>query len=308
MFSRSRSAVVAAGLALALGAGLVGCTSAASASSSSGSDTAATTFTPDPLTLYVTMEDATIDAKLTALDQAVEQCMAAQGFEYTPDTAHAERAADTVDGPGAILVHSREWVSDHGYGTVDGMFGATADGSSTDTEPDPNAAYKKTLSSDQRKAFDEALHGKAFVVTPDGSDAPQGCDGVADRQVLPEDAPRPPIVDRAIAFRQSLHNDPSITALDDERLACLKDAGYPQPSLPAEDAEAYQKAHPGANRDDPEVIDLKRAEVDTALADWDCAHKLDLEHRYLSALTALEQTYIVEHRTELEDAHLKLNQ
>lgn len=253
------------------------------------------------------MEDATIEAKLTALDQAVTQCMAGQGFEYTADTTDAELAADTIDGPGAILVHSRRWMAEHGYGHVDGMFGASAAEPATKA-PDPNAAYKKTLSPDQRKAFDEALHGKAFVVTPDGSDAPQGCDGKADQQVFPEDAPRPSIVDRAIAFRQSLHNDPSITTLDDERLACLKDAGYPQPSLPAEDAEAYQKAYPGANEDDPELVKLKRAEVDTALADWDCAHKLDLEHRYLSALTALEQTYIVEHRTELEQAHLWLNQ
>ena len=306
MFHRSPTAIAAGAIVLALSGGLVGCTASASASSSPGSSTEAVAFTPDPLTQYVTMEDTTRAAKLAALDQAVTQCMAAQGFEYTPDRAAPEPLDYDGAGPGSILVHSREWVTEHGYGNVDQLFGAASTDLATDT--DPNAAYKKTLSPDRRKAFDEALQGKAFVVTPDGSDAPQGCEGAAEKQVFPEDASQPPIVDRAIAFRQSLHNDPSITALDDERLACLKDAGHPQPSLPEEDAEAYQKAHPGADGDDPEVVDLKSTEVDTALADWDCAHKLDLGHRYLTALTALEQNYITEHRAELEDAHLRLNQ
>lgn len=59
MFHRSPTAIAAGAIVLALSGGLVGCTASALASSAPGSSTAATTFTPDPLTQYVTMEDTT---------------------------------------------------------------------------------------------------------------------------------------------------------------------------------------------------------------------------------------------------------
>ncbi len=65
---------------------------------------------------------------------------------------------------------------------------------------------------------------------------------------------------------------------------------------------------PSLVTEDPAVVKLKGEEVARATADFDCAADMDYEPRLIATFTDLEQDFIAEHKSELEEAQLWLNQ
>lgn len=93
--------------------------------------------------------------------EAIRECMAAEGFEYFPvDYSQYESyGADQEWDP-----DSREWREEYGFGIATTVYSepeaAGGDtGGEGDFPVDPNDEYRQTLSEGEQKAYDRLLHG-----------------------------------------------------------------------------------------------------------------------------------------------------
>ena len=321
MINRSRTLVLAAS-ALVLAAGLAGCSTAAPSSPSKSatptSDASSDKVALDPLQAYL-MPDHPADAGLgEKYEQALKACMEEQGFEYTPMPDSSESDTTYINPP-------RDWIAEHGRGLVEHDIGI--DFSIGDGDRDPNTAYLDSLSPAEKSAYDAAKYGKT-ASTDSQVDwksltwEERGCDGKAGHEVYPQlNKPRPAIIDDAQQFLTSLRTNPEVVALDDKVAACMNDAGYADAGRPRGGNESkggvtgwtadyfeYRNSHSPLKADDPEVIKFKKLEIAEALADWDCKDKTDYDKHQVALYTHLEKDYIAEHKSELEEAKLWLNQ
>ena len=312
MIIRSRTTVFAA-TALVLVAGLAGCTASGTAAppSSESASGAPGDVTLDPLSEYLRVDTSDFDQQNKKYGELVKQCMEEQGFEYTV----VETTTDT-SGHGTGMTPPRKWVEEHGYGVVETTF-QSAD-YVPESESDPNSIYTESLSKGQRAAYDEAMNGK--VANGGNSDEldwqDKGCNGQASHEAYPQpEGTRPPIIDDAQTYLNSLITDPKIAAIDDEWAACMSKAGFPgqQPRMMSRGgdvgakAQEYLSAHPDAKSEDPEVVKMQADEITQALADWDCADQMHYDKRFFATLADLEKDYIAKNKGELEEAKLWLN-
>ncbi|WP_337002861.1 MULTISPECIES: hypothetical protein [unclassified Microbacterium] len=319
MLLRSRTTLLAA-TALVLVAGLAGCsasgtTAGASPKPKSSHAAKSAEVTIDPLSEYVQVDGVGTDgmkAEMKKYGELVKQCMEEQGFEYT-----VVEPATNDSGRGTNITPPRTWVEEHGYGVVETTF-QSADNVS-DNESDPNTIYTKSLSKAQQAAYDVAMNGKVSS----GANADEiswqdkGCNGKASHEAFPHsEGTRPAILDDALTYRNSLITDPKITAIDDEWSACMSKAGFPGQEQrmmrkASEDftatATKYKSAHPDTTSEDPEVVKMKADEITQALADWDCADQMHYDQRFFDTLAELEKDYIADHKAELDEAKLWLN-
>ncbi|WP_337026571.1 hypothetical protein [Microbacterium sp. LB16] len=245
--------------------------------------------------------------------------MTEQGFTYIPTGIPDTAAA----GSGKAI--TREWVEEHGTGDVERQLEIAAKGGD-DKALDPSYVAYENLSAAEKSAFDTALNGKfAEATTPAEDDAltwkDRGCAGKAAHEVFPNYLkPQPPIIEDAQEFVASIARGPEITAINADYDKCMSDAGYtvthegqdsfvePDHGSDSGTIAEYLKAHPNATADDPTVIAFKKAEVEQALADWDCREDVDFYKRYNATMAALEKDYIADHKGELEEAKLWLAQ
>lgn len=299
---------------LLLPVALAGCTGATSASDSASSSTRAgksTGVTIDPLAAM--LEETGREARAQKEEQSIKSCMEAQGFEYSlPELPGSDDASVTGSVLGAI--RSREVAAQYGYGLTEE---AWDESDAADNHTDPNSLYQKSLSDSEQVAYWKALDGST---PPSDSSAPPeqasdsdfaaSCTGKAQKASGPSQEARPPIIDDANDFLLSLVTSPKITAIQDEVAQCMSDLGYSdgyQHSL-EDEIFAYAAEHPSATPNDPEVMRLKEKDIKTAVDEWDCQHKVDYFARGFAALADLEKDYIAEHKGELEEAQLWLNQ
>lgn len=293
---------VTAGSALLLAAAIVGCTSANTA-------VPAPTWGDsnlDPLSRYIADDDDVVAARAVAQQEIVTQCMADQGFTYVAVEQPAE-----IDAEDNSFYRTREWAAEHGYGIVERHLpGAEASPAATD----PNVSYFNGLPPAQRTAFEEALHGTSTEDPSTLDWTEQGCSGKAEHEATSKRGPRPPILDEALNFIDSLEKDPQVVAVYDDWQKCMRENGYADEEVPGQgfafDATVsrYVEKNPSATSEDSAVQRLKADEVTQALADRDCADEVHFVTRRLTALAELEQDYIAEHQKELEDVRLWLDQ
>ena len=302
MLTRSRIPAAAV-TALLLTAGLAGCASATPDASQ-----VQTRTTIDPLGDYLAVDWSDGDNGFRKKEEVISQCTKAQGFDYT-----MIEPTRTADGDQSDLSSPpREWTAQHGYGMVESAFPAAKDAA----EPDANTAYVDTLSPAQQVAYNTAMVGKndGREGGADASWEDKGCAGKADHEVVPDGGTQPPIIAEASDYRNTLQSDPKFDAIISDWSDCMSSAGYPDDPHWGfggpfdEKVTAFLEKHPDATPDDPAVVKLKAEEITHALADWDCADKVDFDGRYWSTLGDLEKDYIAEHKGELEEAKLWLNQ
>lgn len=292
-------ASLAAGALILLSLGLPACSAAGDGPHSS--HRAVTTAGSDPLAGYIVVDESNAQADWVRAQEVIETCMEAAGFQYVPQ--------DYSPGfPPKSDLRSREWITEHGYGIVDGYFQAAVS--------DPNSEYVDTLSAAESDAYLATLMG-----TSSGSGKDQGCVGRSMHDAHPTaDQKRPAILADAGKFRSALYTNPRITALYDEWTSCMREDGYTGQRNPGDPGDLPTKVEtliekqrfgalePSLLTEDPAVAKLKAEEVAQALADFDCAADMDYQKRFLTTFSDLEQDFITQHKGELEEAQLWLNQ
>ncbi len=165
--------------------------------------------------------------------QFVAQCMAAEGFEYTP----VDNASFVVSiGPGGG-VDEADYVERYGFGISTTFL----DGPRLpqDASDDPNLAYLERLTDEEREAYDLALYGdmsqvdgattgQAIEVTPDLLAEQGGCftEAMAEvddpfREVFEE------LGDELSDLQERLQNEPRMVAANEAWAECMAGAGHP---------------------------------------------------------------------------------
>jgi hypothetical protein len=201
---------------------------------------------PPPLAAYATYldgpgEDAADKAKRVErndnIQNAIAECMAAQGFRYVPNPLNPDlsggstRVSPTLlTLPVPFLAASRDTVVRDGYGVMGTPEERAA---AAGVVNDPNVAYQATLSSEEADAYSVALYGDPNAAVPTSESA---CSGKALARF-----PEPSQPDRVRAFeaefwdliystvsfvRDEVPQDPRVVQLDQEWESCMNTAGY----------------------------------------------------------------------------------
>ena len=231
----------------------------------------------------------------------VAACMKEKGFDYTPVTDVGGFTSGEEQKP-----DDREWVAQNGYGMLSSL------GDSTST--DPNADYVASLSESERNAFNEALWGQYATGEATGEFDPEkaGCQGAAQAeagQLNPLES------DEFADLRQAFQDlSAEVGALPEQQKAdsdwssCMADAGYPDlktqsdglASISTRLGELYGDG--STTPDESKIAEVKKVEIETALADFDCRAKTDYAERSKKAQWAAEEKFVAEHKSELEAA------
>jgi hypothetical protein len=262
-------------------------------------------------------QQAEWDQQQRQMEQLIAACMNAQGFEYT-----ALDPSSAVDTAGPWDLPPDEFAQQYGYGITtierDAYMGN-----------DPNAAAVEAMSVPEKQAYYEALYGSMITVDENGD--------MAKREPMPAAASEPDTEscsaqastevygDRADAVASDGENDAfaplqqEMSALyerveGDQRVvdartawsSCMADAGHPgladiyDGSTEVSDratALMGETLDPAA-ADPAAVEELRTYEIAVATADLACRVDYDAVHQEVQ--TELEQSFIDEHRAELE--------
>lgn len=201
-------------------------------------------------------DQAAMEAKFKAREQkrqeAIAECMRAQGFEYTPYVPEQSFARFTP--PGYDLTR-KEFVEKYGFGisTMTEQMNTPPEGMPK-AEDDPNFVYQQSLSPSDSEAYSKARYGDMAVEAPvDESDTgdssgeatattasaaafvPQGCEGEGEKAVGGAGSASP--ADQAFMddFNQRLNKlyesvqaDRRVVEANRAYAACMAEKGYPE--------------------------------------------------------------------------------
>lgn len=306
--SRVLSAV-AFGLAILL----TGCAGEETSSAGAGDDTSPLSEYYEKLFPEQSQEE--MDAQLRESEAIVAACMQEAGFEYTPQDP-------STDGGGVAIETEEEYGTEeyaavHGYGIT--TYDPEAD-PSTEEYVDPNADYLATMSESEMTAFYEALYGTQSTEEYDpDAEAPvydwttAGCTGKAEHESaggqLTADPAFAAFQEDTQALYEKAQDSPETAALNTAWADCMADAGYADLGTP-EDAmndinERSMALHENLSESNPmpdeaAMDELKKVEVDTAVADFRCQEDVDYADRSQAIMAELEREYIDTHRAELD--------
>jgi hypothetical protein len=316
--------IVAAGVAGALVVLLAGC----SGNGSGGGGGSEPTPSVGPLGAYFEkiggsydQDDAEEQAR--RYEEIVAECMAEQGFEYTPqDTSSMGMAvAEPVSTDNGMPAwDSLEYAQQYGYGatTWQDMPGATAEATAQEWT-DPNQDYLDAMSDSERNAYYEALYGKQDqepdengVIEYDWTTA--GCQGKASHEAYDagngayDDPGYKALEDDLNTFYESYSTDPRMADIDAEWSDCIADAGYTfdtptdaQQSIYDQMSKLYENADGKTGEpDEATMAELKKQELATATADRQCQIDVKYTQRQQEISLELEQQFVDEHKAELD--------
>lgn len=308
-----RRAVTTAIAVVALATGLTAC----SDSSGDRHSTAAATEPPSPLDEYLgsSMDDDAL------LDRAVDQqreietrtaaCMKAVGFDYFPvdPTANISIGRPSATTPQALTVAA---AAEYGYGInlVDPESRSTQPPSAP---PDPNAAYRDSLSPAEAADYDTALWGTDDAdrdITQTQDPAVSGCSFAATAEVMqasPQLSGEFEDLRADIDALLALEVDgPEMATVNAKWQACMEEAGYPDWATPAEPRQDFMDRNAalftsgGLPATDPRLVALGKEEITVATADATCTEQVGYAAAARAVAVALETEFVASHRDELE--------
>lgn len=298
------------------------------------SDGASDDYTPGPLEkmwseAYGDFNVDDSNAQQNRMEQIVAECMAAEGWEYTPvdysqmDDGFGVPVEGEPDGP---QWGTKEYAEQIGYGisTWEDMGGTETAEPLPEVEGDgpqwvdPNQDYVESLSDTARDEYYAALHGPQPTEEEMNSGEweydPQnaGCYGKASDEVwnaggnVWEDEKYQGLIEEMNLIYTSLENDPKVAEARSVWTGCMADAGYPgladtnaaQELIYTELNTYWEKGEePG-----PEVLGpLREKERAIATADFTCSAKADITKVQTEVQHKAEQDFIDAHRAELEE-------
>jgi len=257
-----------AGFVAALAATLIACGAAGDDAESRNIDPLAELLGWD-----VNQSPAEQRAQQLAVEEAVQTCMRAEGFEYTPVDYDAQFGGDEED---AELFNDPEAFGEkYGYGVVrnyeqyeEPYLVGGEDASFGPVFEDPNQEYLDSLSESEREAYYTVLNGEQLFEEPaideNGNEvfeAPpieeQGCYGQAQLEVFGEDRFQidPEVEQRLNDFYGTLQDDPEIETAEQDWLDCMKNE---QPDALESDVSGFSVTAPEHMY---QLFDFKKSEA-----------------------------------------------
>mgnify|MGYP000087090868 FL=1 len=256
-------------------------------------------------------------------EELIAQCMAKEGFEYTPDTNNGGTVVSSDDQEGPEW-GSLEFAQQYGYGFS--TYPGQEDMDAQQEYVDPNQDYVEALSASEQQAYYETLHGprpteEEMKDMEDGSYeydwSTSGCYGAAQHEVETEsgsnaweDPEFTDLFEALNALYEDTEKDPEIQALDQEWASCMADAGYPDVSsknrafevIMNEQNELYSGGEDGeyVEPDQAKLDELKKKEIDMAVADWKCADAMDYQEKYQEIDFRVQQKFVDDHKDQLD--------
>lgn len=257
-------------------------------------------------------------------EELIAECMAKEGFEYTPDTNNGGTviSSDDQEGPewGTL-----EFAQQYGYGFSTYPGQEDMDGQQQEYV-DPNEDYVTSLSESEQLAYSETLYGPQPTEEEmqnmqdesweyDWSKA--GCYGSAQHEVETdtsanawEDPDFADLFDAINSLYEESSKDPEVQALNQEWSSCMADAGYPDVAdknlayevIMNEQNELYN-GDDGTGTEEPDQAKLdalKKKEIDMAVADWKCADAMDYQDKYQEIDFRLQQKFVDDHADQLD--------
>ena len=277
-----------------------------------------------PLTAMLDAATGDVGQEADARDDAtienlIAECMAAEGFDYTP-----------LASPDAIFftdedyanADTEKWVAAHGYGMYKAMQAAehAADGEATAEPVDPNAGYVASLSESEAAAYYLALYGDAAQTLPDEETGDPdyswedaGCTGAADHEVTGG-------ADALTEFDQistaimdlyaSVQTDPRLADVAAAWSDCMADKGYPGLTTPESAMESvgdswdaiYHWDDPSFTEpSDEDVAEFRDLEIATATTDLACQQEVGWDTAMQEVQVALEESVLKDNKAAVDE-------
>lgn len=280
--------------------------------------------------IYGAWDEDSSNAQAMRVEEITAECMAEQGFEYTPvDWSQA--------GGGVVVDEDLQWgtaefAAEYGYGitTQPGMPEEPAPDEPTEEFVDPNQEYVDSMTEGEREAYHLALYGEQF--TDDGSGGEveydwtkAGCQGAAQHEVYENtglDSDQTAALEEEMnTMWESIASDPRITALDDEWASCLADKGFtgyakigdPETQLSERSNAVYEEVYGDMTEELSEeeyaaldeqvqsrLAEITGEEIEIAVADFECREQVDYDDVQREVSTEYQQEFIDAHKDELD--------
>jgi len=266
-------------------------------------------------------------------EDLIAECMAAQGFQYTPDPENTMFTWDDADAD--WHPNDPDWLHQYGFGGIIFPPGSPTGGLHTTSgavgRRDPNQEHRMSLTPAEGAAWNIALNGDRSNFAYMDEDERNtflsdlnnfGCFGWAVLEVrnetpagLPFDAEFAPLFDAIDQFRVSLAT--TATQADRDWAICMNDAGYGPFNYRPDFLQLFSAEHfdvsneirdrlehlghfPFTPEDAPEVAAIFDREVATALADLECRNEVDFNARRSADVIELEAQFVTDHRVEFD--------
>jgi hypothetical protein len=231
-------------------------------------------------------DQAGILARQSRVENAIRDCMKAQGFDYVPVDPVAQRAALF----GSSRLSDLDFAKQFGYGisTLWGHVSATAD---------PNQRLRASLSPADRRAYDFALggddSGATFASAVDTGDFSKlgGCTKQATERVFGGAQVLSQLSAKLDQLEERIFQDQRMVRAVEKWSTCMANAGYRYEEPEAIDTDLYKRTEaivgpvpgqfatgpaPGVKPppyDRAALAQLQREEVSLAVTDYSCEHK-----------------------------------
>ncbi|WP_102192784.1 hypothetical protein [Microbacterium aurantiacum] len=261
-------------------------------------------------------------------EELMAECMAAEGFEYKPNTQNGGVAFS--DDGGEWDPESREWVEKYGYGMVNSPWNEQMEENPPEENTDPNADYIASLSESEQTAYYETLYGappeedamtEGATFEYNWEDA--GCQGAAQHEVQGDDPWQADefagLVEKMNELWSSTQESPEFKELNAAWASCMADAGEPgfkaqqdaSTSISDEQSKIYEAAYgDGTTPVDPETVEdpnkspemkkLGEREIELALKDLECRKETSYQEKSLKIQFAQEEKFIADNKADLE--------
>lgn len=268
------------------------------------------------------------DKQQVEVENLVAKCMAAEGFEYTPQEPMGSVTVFTEED--WANQNTEEWVAENGYGMSMGMEPTEEpvdpDGEGAEEWVDPNADYIASLSDTEETAYYEALWGPSDMeMTEEDMEEyvynweDGGCQGAAQHEVsggLEDIYTDPKFEDLNEAMSELYTNalaDPRITELSAEWSSCMADAGYTDFATPDEAmmsiSDAQNELYNWEGEIDEDytgpsseaIAEVRKLEIATAVADFACKQKVDWDKTSQKVQFELEEAFVKDNKAALDE-------
>lgn len=297
----------------------------------------------DALLNTVSQDGEASDARIARLErseQIIAECMAEQGFEYTPWDFRAqmqEEETGPVD-PSGRITDSVAFAAEYGYGVFTSETLAAEAAQAGGTQSDPNAERVAAMSSAERDAYYLALwgpgQGDEYAAGDVAYDWTQyGCGGRAQHESgvddVPvfDDSPWQDLRDQIRALEGTVLTHPDLAEAQTAWVACMEEAGhggyatFNDPMLAMVDraqqiwVEVDQGVELDLSSDDyltsPEYLaqqeevaarsaEMAEVEIELAVADYTCRARTGVEDRAAQVWVALQEEFYEANRADLD--------
>lgn len=254
------------------------------------------------------------------VEQLVAECMAAEGFEYTPVVMDGSFSFEVDEGEDPV-----ERARQQGYG-----FFTWDQGAPEEEFVDPNAELVEAMSESEQEAYYETLHGAPPEVEESAEEMSTeydweqaGCYGESQHQVYDVESeyealnavysdPRwTELMDQMNTVYTDAMEAPELVELNTAWADCMAEAGHPDlanPQAAMDSVMELQNSQWEEHADDPEYTGpegeeleaLKEQEIELAVADYTCQEDVDYVDGQLRVQFEIEQQFIDENLAELE--------